>query len=341
MNLDVRQWSLRRRVVAGLLAVIAVFGLYLGYTGVRAWVAWRSIDRVEFDLAASREALSQITLPVGEVGGSPATGTTAPASDTEYRSFLLIGSDQKPPTSKQVAIYADAILLYLEPSDADPMLISLPRDLLVFDPCTLTEVKLDQLFAGCGDIASGPELLAVVVEDFTGIQVDHFGVIGFQGLVQAIDGLGGIQLCVPHALRQGTRDVLPAGCSIVDGVSALTYVRSRTTQEFVNGEWRFVEGVSDLSRVERQQQVLLALLARAKGLRAPSDLADLISDFGDTILLDDTLSMAGAIDLAWDLRATPPASIRRIVLPVEGVVTTDGQYAVRATQSFSEVIAQP
>jgi hypothetical protein len=49
--------------------------------------------------------------------------------------------------------------------------------------------------------------------------------------------------------------------------------------------------------------------------------------------------MSGAIGLAWDLRSTPPATIRRIVLPVEPTVTSDGSYAVIATATLREVLA--
>ena len=142
----------------------------------------------------------------------------------------------------------------------------------------------------------------------------------------------------PRALRVNlTIDLLPAGCSRADGMTTLAFVRNRTTLEFVDGEWRVTEGVSDLTRVQRQQDVLFALLARAKTLRSPGALADLVASLADgAVVLDDTLEMGAAISLAWELRSTPPGTIRRIVLPVEATITDDGRYAVVATKTVLE-----
>ena len=58
------------------------------------------------------------------------------------------------------------------------------------------------------------------------------------------------------------------------------------------------------------------------------------------VILDDTLSMNAAVSLAWDLRGTPADSIRRLVLPVESTVSVDGRFALRATKSLLEVLAE-
>ncbi len=342
-----RRWSVRRRILVGLGVVVVLIVVYLGLAGVQAWLAWRSIERVEFDLGGSRAALVTITTSTTIAEGSdvlevvPTTqAPAAPLQRIEYESFLVVGSDERSEEHPQEGIFADAVLLYLAPADGDPVLVSLPRDLLVSNPCTHSLVKLNSLLAGCEGAASGPELIGIAVEDFTGIAVDHFGVIGFEGLVRAVDELGGIELCTEHALREGSFEFLPAGCSRVDGVIALRYVSSRTTQELVDGEWHFVEGVSDLTRAGRQQDVLIAMLRQAKGVKTPDALADLVGSLADAVILDEGLSMGEAVDLAWELRGTPPDRIRRLVLPVESAVTDDGEFALRATMPFLEVIEQ-
>ena len=218
-------------------------------------------------------------------------------------------------------------------------LVSLPRDLLVVDPCTREETKLDRTLAGCGETVSGPELVSLAVEDFTGIGIDHYATFDFEAFIEVIDSLGGVELCVDYALREGTTDLLPAGCSTADGKTALAWVRSRGTQEFVDGEWRFVEGVSDQNRTQRQQELMFAMLAKMKTMRSPAALAGIAESVGDSVVLSESLSMGDAIGMAWDLRSVPSSSIRRIVVPTESVVTEDGSFAVRASVPFQELLA--
>jgi len=80
--------------------------------------------------------------------------------------------------------------------------VSLSRDLLVTSPCSGEEVKINTSLDGCGDLVSGPELLALTVEDFTGVPIDHFALFGFDGFVQIIDSLGGVEICIDHAIRR-------------------------------------------------------------------------------------------------------------------------------------------
>lgn len=333
----------RKRIILLALAA-AVFAVvaFGGWQGARAWWAWRGIERVEFDTAQARTQLPVQTPDEDAVASNPIQDATpAPTYDVvEYDTVLAIAKDEKPGDPEQDQdVYADAVLFWLVPTNGgDPSLVSLPRDLLVIDPCTGEETKLDRTLAGCGEDVSGPELVALAVEDYTGIAVDHFATFGFDDFVQVIDTLGGVEICVDYAVRQGTTDILPAGCSVADGNTALMWTRSRTTQELIDGEWRFVEGVSDLDRTERQQALMLAMLGRLKTMRSPAALSGIAESLGDTVVLDETLSMGDAVAMAWDMRSLSAARIRRATVPAEPVVTQDGSFALRATVPFSELL---
>jgi len=132
------------------------------------------------------------------------------------------------------------------------LIVSLPRDLIVVDPCTGHETKLDRTLAGCGSTIGGEELVALAVEDFTGIAVGNYASFCFEAFVKMVDAVGGVEICVPNALREGGGELLSAGCSTVDGDQALRWIRSRQTQELVDGEWRFAEANGDAARGERQ-----------------------------------------------------------------------------------------
>jgi LCP family protein required for cell wall assembly len=324
------------KVLIAAAAVVAVGVLFAGWQGVRTLSAWNRIDRVDFDLESARAELQEPEdRPSDELGPAPTVASVS------YDTVLLIGSDERPDdsTQPQQGIYADAVMLYMLPDDGSgPLIVSLPRDLIVVDPCTGVETKLDRTLAGCGDTVGGEELVALAVEGFTGVGVDNFASFRFEAFTRAIDSVGGVEICVPHALREAERELLPAGCSEIDGRTALRWVRSRQTQELVDGEWRFDEDVGDAARVRRQQTLVFALLDQLKGIRSPSDLAGLAEDLGSAIILDETLQLADAVSMVWDLRAVSGSSIRTITVPTEATILPDGSFAVRATITFAELI---
>lgn len=352
---------IRRRRVTPLrsLATVAVLVLvagagYVVWVGERAWSAWNDVQRVDFDLDAARSALGTAVTSPGApeepppgagAGPEAGTGDVDPAGellDEAYRTVLVVGTDYSPDDPEIAAgrpIHADALLLYLAPVDGDPpTLVSLPRDLLVVDPCTGAETKLDRTLGPCGEDVSGPEHVALTVEDFTGVAVDHFAVLGFDAFVRAIDALGGVTICVDRALREGDEDLLPAGCSKVDGAKALSWIRSRKTKELVDGAWRFVDQTGDLARTRRQQKLLLALLSELRSLRSPAALASIAGEVGDAMTLDDSLSLSDAISMAWSLRSFPSSEFRRLELPVEPTTMPDGAFAYRATAPLLDVL---
>lgn len=333
-GVDVTRTRIVLLVVGGIVAAAALFGLV---NAGRAWLAWNSIDRVAFDLADARTALA---LPEATADGQTVTGGAV--DPIGYETILVIGSDERVEgfTANQEGTYADVVLLYLEPDNGEPpILVSLPRNLATGDPCGGQVTTLAQALEGCGDLAGGPEAVALAVESYTGVPVDHFGIITFDALVEVVDALDGVTLCTPHALREADRDLLPEGCSVADGATTLAWIRSRRTQEFVDGEWRFVEGVSDLTRIERQQDLLFALLARLKTMRSPATLAAVVTDLGDAVQLDESFSLGEAIGVAWKLRGVPTGQIRRYTVPVEPFATEDGHLAARPTVPFLELIA--
>ncbi len=296
-------------------------------------MAWNSIERVDFDLQEARSALPRPVLDPEDVS-SPAPTVVS----VEYDTVLVIGSDQKP-EEIQADQYADAVMLYMVPDDGSgPLMVSLPRDLVVVNPCDGRETKLDRTLAGCGDAIGGEELVALAVEDFTGIAVDNFASFRFEAFVKMIDAVDGVEICVPNALREGGRDLLPEGCSTIEGDTALAWIRSRKTQEFVDGGWRFVEDVGDAARVQRQQTLIFALLDKLKAIRSPSELAALAEKLGDAMVLDETLGLSDAVSMVWNLRSVSSSSIRTLTVPTEPTTLDDGSFAVRATMSFSDLL---
>lgn len=347
-----RDWRRIRRIVlrsVGVLAIVAVG--FVGWHGVRLWLAWQSFDHVDFDLDASRAALPSLppdtstttTAPVpDDEDDGPAPAPPPPRPPLPFLDdpdlidvFVLIGSDQD--KGEIDNLRADAILLYMWPRDAgSPVLTSLPRDLYLRSLCTGERERISVALEGCDDIVSGPELLSLTVEDFTGLEVDHFAIISFDGFEDIIDRLDGIEICADNRLRLDTLEI-PAGCSDVDGQRALQYIRNRTPQELIDGEWVPAVG-GDLARSLRQQELLIQLLRRLRGFRSPLELSNLVSDLSDAFVLDEELDLPSAIDLAWDMRRLSPTDVQRVVLPTESGVTDDGEFIRLPSQPFEELL---
>ncbi|HEX2398407.1 MAG TPA: LCP family protein [Mycobacterium sp.] len=182
----------------------------------------------------------------------PATGTGT--------TWLLVGSDSRQGlTPEQQAELAtggdvgngrtDTILLVHVPaigSSTPTTMVSIPRDSYVPIP-GYGEDKINAAFS-----EGGAPLLAQTVEQATGLRLDHYAEIGFDGFAAMVDAVGGVTMCPTEPISDPLAGIdLPAGCQKLDGRSALGYVRTRATPR------------ADLDRMINQRQFMSALLHRA------------------------------------------------------------------------------
>jgi LCP family protein required for cell wall assembly len=344
------------------IVLVSAAVVWAGWHAFKLWRAWQNVERVEFNVAEARQAIGDPANPylgtempdeepaleppeereeeIEVIDPNTTTPTSPRVEPDALQAFLVIGSDQRPQTGPSSR--ADVIVLFLVPSgDADPIMVSIPRDLYLPNPCTGGMSRINANLNGCGDLATGPELLAVAVEDFTGIEIDHFAVFDFEGFKQVINRVGGVEICVEYPVRDSHTDPsldLPAGCTVADGDQTLAWVRSRKTQELVDGVWRTMPGVSDLERNQRQQALLLEALNRLKGFRSVNEFSALVEDLSDAFAIDKGLSLTDAIGIAWDLRDLEPGRIARPTIPVSYYVTEDGAYVLLPTSSFADVL---
>ncbi|HSM02476.1 MAG TPA: LCP family protein [Acidimicrobiia bacterium] len=360
--MDTRVNGYLRRV---FVVIGVAFVVVAGWTGYRLWRAWSDVDRVSFNPGSARVALEGTGSGQVEVDYEPIPAETpleqagpiiegelaqeadayatalSRSSDETVDAYLIIGSDQRDALGQSRR--ADVILMFILPADgANPILLSIPRDLYLPNPCTGEMSRINANLNGCGDFANGPEQLAVAVEDFTGIQVDHFAVFDFDGFRAIVDRVGGIEVCVENPVRdlnvQPTPLRLPAGCSTIGGDMALSWVRSRRTQEQIDGVWRTMDSVSDLARNQRQQDLIVQALSRVKRFTDISELTALVEDLSNTFTIDDNLSLGQAIGTAWSLRSLDLSTIVRPVLEVANYIDPYGRYVLVPTKSFEEVV---
>jgi LCP family protein required for cell wall assembly len=330
-----------KRIAATFLAIAII---YSAFTAFKIYESWASVDREPLATSAASEALPSTSLPPvsdvvadedPEVQPFEEVVVAAPTIEGAYRSVLLIGNDE-------AAALADVVLLAVLPADENlaPFMVSLPRDLYVPNRCTNGYGRINTAYRECGDV-NAPTMLALAVEDFTGIKVDNFALFDFAGFEQVIDGVGGVEICSEYPLRDAKSYLdFPGGCVNADGATALAWVRSRHTQQYVDGSWRSVPGASDLLRNEHQQDVLIQLAKKLRTFKSPTDLSNKIKELSNAFVVDDGLGLADTLSLAWRLRDIDVESIQRLVVPVKLGRTTSGQSILRATKPFDEVLAE-
>lgn len=322
-----------KRMVSTFLILVVVYSAWNAYS---VWRSWQTVERHSFDEVAL-DALPDVPDPV-EVGETlTAEAVTAvsaaPTDEGIYDTFMVVGSDIGD-------FRADVIILVMLPANGGtPIMVSLPRDLYLPNRCTQGYTRLNANFNGCGDEINGATLLSGAVTDFTGVEVDHFALFTFDGFEEIIDEVGGVEICVDHPVRDRKAFLdLPAGCTNASGAQALAWVRSRSTLEYANGVWRTMTNVSDLTRNERQQDIILEMLGKVAEFDSPQELAGAVRSLANAFTLDDQLGLTEAIDLAWDLRALKPADIVRLKIPVEDYETAEGAQVLVATRPFDELL---
>ena len=194
---------------------------------------------------------------------------------------LLLGSDNDAKFGGTI-LTQSMILARVNPKTRQVVMESIPRDLWV--PLSSGgSAKIDAAY-----LHGGASAAVATVEDDFHIHVDHYAWIGLLGLVNLINQVGGIDVVAtnpvmddfypkdltgkdPYAYERVA--VLP-GPQHMNGMQALMYVRSR------HGDLR-----SDFGRSQRQQQVLLALRAKAK-LLGIADLPDIATAMANDFSTD-------------------------------------------------------
>ncbi len=210
--------------------------------------------------------------------------------------------------------------------------MSIPRDSWVNIPaCKMgngqttspTTFKINEAFA-LGNLNGNHTDLGVActiktLEQDTGIHIDHFVAINFQGFRDMVNALGGVEECNTTAINDPKSGLhLKPGHHLLHGLGALAYVRARYT--LGNG--------SDLERIGRQQAFMSSLVERVKSkLLNPIAIYHFLDAATKSITIDSQLGgIHGLYDLAMSVRNLPASQVTFFTLPTyprQLVVPTD------------------
>ena len=106
----------------------------------------------------------------------------------------------------------------------------------------------------------------------------------------------------------------------------------------IDGEWRLMPGVNDLTRNQRQQELLLEALSRLKRFGSIGEFSNLVESLANAFSIDAGLSLREAIGIAWDLRRLDVDAIQRPMIPVADYQTEAGAQVLRPTATFAQVL---
>ncbi len=299
------------------LLVVATLAMH----GLPTWYAAKAID-----------TLGAVALEGGGnlFDGGGTDTVTAPSvqpelGNGERLTILLVGVDFAPGRTSNLT---DTMLVAtLDPVTGRAAMVSVPRDLygVPLGDGRVYNAKLNSLMsAASADRATyplgGPATLKAAISELLDTRIHYFAAIDMEGLRQAVDTLGGVDVSVERSIDDPTyRDTLtgarglyiPTGLQHMDGTTALGYVRSRKSA-----------GETDFTRAERQQQLLTAIASQMTAGNLLTGLPGLLDAVRDNVATDIPSSRLSAI--AAGLQSADLGRIQRVVLtPEDGYVTVE------------------
>ncbi|MDQ2689258.1 MAG: LCP family protein [Chloroflexota bacterium] len=200
----------------------------------------------------------------------PSTALLGPLNGSERVNVLLVGYGGP---NHGGPFLADSIqVMSIDPTTDTTTTIPIPRDLWVEGVSGYDRnSKVNEVFS-VGNAEAGLDhagrLLADVVGQVTGLEIDHVISIDFDGFREMVDAVGGVTVENPtefsytlapekHAVGDWSDGTFPAGEIQLNGDEALAYSRARYTS--VPSE------SNDFARSVRQSRVLGAMRAAAGG----------------------------------------------------------------------------
>ena len=266
-----RRWVRPKRILAGLVVLVVVLGV--------------AAAGLYFDLNSKLTRVNVLT-PTGFtsagtnwlIAGSDSRGGLTRAEEAQ----LALGHDISGGRSDTIMV------LHMPSNGTRPTLVSIPRDSYVPIPGHGYN-KINAAYS-----LGGPKLLIQTVQNRTGLHIDHYMGIGFGGLVDVVNDVGGVTVCLPGPMKDPKAGLnLKQGCQTLNGGQALSFVRTR---EFPLG---------DLQREQDQRALLKSLLAKMTStgtLINPFAAIPAASGAASSLTVDQGTNLTQLVSVAFALR---------------------------------------
>jgi LCP family protein required for cell wall assembly len=222
---------------------------------------------------------------------------------------LLLGLDtNEPRRARGAGLNSDSIMVASVNADqSEVTLISVPRDTVdvPLPDGTLWQQKINAIFA-----IDGPEAMVSAVASLLDVPIDGYVTIDMGDFILLVDEVDGVRVNPKAPLVDDHLDLdLPAGRQVLEGETALSYVRSRFTD-------------SDYARAARQQEVLPRLAFKLVDPDADIDITSLLDQlfsFETDLPLEELPTLIEIARRAQDAKVT-----RQVLSPQDGFVLQAG-----------------
>ena len=305
---------------------------------ILAWTAAGTAAVVLVALGGAYAVYRHLNGNIHQVNISGELGTQPVDTHPQAENIMIIGSDTRNGVGKGygqdlTTDQSDTLMIMHISADRKWVdVMSIPRDSWVNIPaCKMgngqtsspTTFKINEAYA-LGNLDGNHTDLGVActvktLEQDTGIHIDHFVSINFEGFRAMVNALGGVEECNTAPINDPKSNLhLSAGHHLLHGYVALAYVRARYT----------LGDGSDLERIGRQQAFMSSLVARVKSkLLNPIAIYRFLDAATRSITIDSQLGgIHGLYNLATSVRNLPASQVTFFTLPTyprQLVVPTD------------------
>ncbi|MEU7576650.1 LCP family protein [Streptomyces sp. NPDC041068] len=242
------------------------------------------------------------------------------------QNILVVGSDSRDGANAEygkglTTMQSDTLMVVHVAADRKwASVVSFPRDSRVEIPAcdkgdgtksSAHHFKINEAFAiggTSGEVAGAAACTIRTIEANTGLRIDHFMSVDFQGFKGMVDALDGIEVCPKSAIHDKKAHLdMEAGCQTVKGEKALGYVRTRYS----------VGDGSDIGRIGRQQEFMEALTEKAHSkLTSPKSLYGFLQSATKSLTTDEELAgIKPLYDLASELKGIPSDRLGFLTVP--------------------------
>ncbi|MBQ6390778.1 MAG: LCP family protein [Eggerthellaceae bacterium] len=295
-------------IVVALLAAVTALGLYV-YKEAQKQAINEDLRLSQEEELKVQEVLTQKSEEAKNVFDEPFT-------------VLLLGSDARADDPDMGARTDTIILVRVDPTINRVSMVSIPRD---------TRIEIEgqgvQKF-NAAYTYGGPSGTIAAVKDLTGVDIDHYAEINFEGLVGLVDAIGGIDVEVDEEINdEDAGGHIDKGKQHLDGEHALILARSRA----------YVDG--DYTRQVNQRKVIMAIINKA--LTAPAtELSGLIKASTKFLKTDKGIDFDFIYDLADHIRHNNdyPVEIFTASLPSSTATIDQVSYVIADTAGVKEMM---
>lgn len=268
---DIAERSTRKLLVkttAYTLLILNIF-LFLTIMAIGLFV----YSKASTFITTADTSVSQLYSLYKENWDKPVTQTN------NHKNVLVLGVDSLENRGDVPPLTDTMMLVSIDLETAHIKMLPLPRDL--WDDAYQT--KINALLAyGYDKNSDQPEIFPQeVIAQLTNVDIHHTLVVNLNSLAELIDLLGGVEVDIPigfidHNFPRSDVDIttetdpeklyqtvsFEKGKEVMSGERALQYIRSRKSED---------DQGTDLARSERQQQVVLAIIAKVQSRQVLSD----------------------------------------------------------------------